>query len=88
MHLTKRCAGKVFYLEFLFRKSEKIQHNEIRLVSELQIETVSQLIVIGQWKSGVRKSNNYAILNNEYLWHWIFVYAKQKRKLLKSEKIC
>lgn len=88
MHLKKRYAGIVFYLEFLFRKSEKIQHNEIRLVSELQIETVSQLIVIGQWQSGVRKSNNYAILNNEYLWHWIFVYAKQKRKLLKSEKIC
>lgn len=85
MHLTKRYARIVFYLEFLFRKNEKIQHNEIRLVSELQIETVSQLIVIGQWKSGVRKSNNYAILNNEYLWHWIFVYAKQKRKLLKSE---
>lgn len=85
MHLTKRYARIVFYLEFLFRKSEKIQHNEIRLVSELQIETVSQLIVIGQWKSGVHKSNNYAILNNEYLWHWIFVYAKQKRKLLKSE---
>lgn len=85
MHLTKRYARIVFYLEFLIRKSEKIQHNEIRLVSELQIETVSQLIVIGQWKSGVRKSNNYAILNNEYLWHWIFVYAKQKRKLLKSE---
>lgn len=85
MHLTKRYARIVFYLEFLFRKSEKIQHNEIRLVSELQIETVSQLIVIGQWKSGVRKSNNYAILNNEYLWQWIFVYAKQKRKLLKSE---
>lgn len=85
MYLTKRYARIVFYLEFLFRKSEKIQHNEIRLVSELQIETVSQLIVIGQWKSGVRKSNNYAILNNEYLWHWIFVYAKQKRKLLKSE---
>lgn len=85
MHLTKRYARIVFYLEFLFRKSEKIQHNEIRLVSELQIETVSQLIVIGQWKSRVRKSNNYAILNNEYLWHWIFVYAKQKRKLLKSE---
>lgn len=88
MHLTKRYERIVFYLEFLFRKSEKIQHNEIRLVRELQIETVSQLIVIGQWKSGVRKSNNYAILNNEYLWHWIFVYAKQKRKLLKSEKIC
>lgn len=85
MHLTKRYARIVFYLEFLFRRSEKIQHNEIRLVRELQIETVSQLIVIGQWKSGVRKSNNYAILNNEYLWHWIFVYAKQKRKLLKSE---
>lgn len=85
MHLTKRYARIVFYLEFLFRKSEKIQHNEIRLVSELQIETVSQLIVTGQWKSGVRKSNNYAILNNKYLWHWIFVYAKQKRKLLKSE---
>lgn len=85
MHLTKRYAQIVFYLEFLFRKSEKIQHNEIRLVSELQIETVSQLIVTGQWKSGVRKSNNSAILNNEYLWHWIFVYAKQKRKLLKSE---
>lgn len=85
MHLTKRYARIVFYLEFLFRKSEKIQHNEIRLVSELQIETVSQLIVIGQWKSGVRKSNNYAILNNKYLWHWIFVYTKQKRKLLKSE---
>lgn len=85
MHLTKRYARIVFYLEFLFRKSEKIQHNEIRLVSELQIETVSQLIVIGQWKSGVCKSNNYATLNNEYLWHWIFVYAKQKRKLLKSE---
>lgn len=85
MHLTKRYARIVFYLEFLFRKSEKIQHNEIRLDSELQIETVSQLIVIGQWKSGVRKSNNYAILNNEYLWHWIFVYTKQKRKLLKSE---
>lgn len=85
MHLTKRYARIVFYLEFLFRKSEKIQHNEIRLVRELQIETVSQLIVIGQWKSGVRKSNNYAILNNKYLWHWIFVYAKQKRKLLKSE---
>lgn len=88
MHLTKRYAQIVFYLEFLFRKSEKIQHNEIRLVRELQIETVSQLIVIGQWKSGVRKSNNYAILNNEYFRHWIFVYAKQKRKLLKSEKIC
>lgn len=85
MHLTKRYTGIVFYLEFLFRKSEKIQHNEIRLVSELQIETVSQLIVIGQWKIGVRKSNNYATLNNEYLWHWIFVYTKQKRKLLKSE---
>lgn len=85
MHLTKRYARIIFYLEFLFRKSEKIQHNEIRLVSELQIETVSQLIVIGQWKSGVPKSNNYAILNNEYLWHWIFVYTKQKRKLLKSE---
>lgn len=85
MHLTKRYARIIFYLEFLFRKSEKIQHNEIRLVSELQIETVSQLIVIGQWKSGVRKSNNYAILNNKYLWHWIFVYAEQKRKLLKSE---
>lgn len=85
MHLTKRYARIVFYLYFFFRKSEKIQHNEIRLVSELQIETVSQLIVIGQWKSGVRKSNNYATLNNEYLWHWIFVYAKQKRKLLKSE---
>lgn len=85
MHLTKRYARIVFYLEFLFRKSEKIQHNEIRLVSELQIETVSQLIVIGQWQSGVRKSNNYVILNNKYLWHWIFVYAKQKRKLLKSE---
>lgn len=85
MHLTKRYAGIVVYLEFLFRKSEKIQHNEIRLVRELQIETVSQLIVTGQWKSGVRKSNNSAILNNEYLWHWIFVYAKQKRKLLKSE---
>lgn len=85
MHLTKRYARIVFYLEFLFRKGEKIQHNKIRLVSELQIETVSQLIVIGQWKSGVRKSNNYAILNNKYLWHWIFVYAKQKRKLLKSE---
>lgn len=85
MHLTKRYARIVFYLEFLFRKSEKIQHIEIRLVSELQIETVSQLIVIGQWKSGVRKSNNYAILNNEYLWHWIFVYTKQKKKLVKSE---
>lgn len=85
MHLTKRYARIVFYLEFLFRKSEKIQHNEIRLDSELQIETVSQLIVIGQWQSGVHKSNNYAILNNKYLWHWIFVYAKQKRKLLKSE---
>lgn len=33
MHLKKRYAGIVFYLEFLFRKSEKIQHNEIRLVS-------------------------------------------------------
>lgn len=68
MHLTKRYERIVFYLEFLFRKSEKIQHNEIRLDSELQIETVSQLIVIGQWQSGVHKSNNYAILNDKYIY--------------------
>lgn len=88
MHLTKRYARIVFYLEFLFRKSEKIQHNEIRFTSELQIETESQLIVTGQWQSGVHISNNYAILNDKYFRHWIFVYTKQKRKLLKSEKIC
>lgn len=78
MHLTKRYARIVFYLEFLFRKSEKIQHNEIRLVRELQIETVSQLIVIGQWKSGVRKSNNSAILNNKYLCSGYFSIPNKK----------